>query len=145
MSGRVTDGWAELVVGLDGSNVLGSTPTPAMLEPFDAVAHAKTRFSFTLDAPPEPGLLLEASFTVGDGCFPDCELRKGYLVFEATPFGPAPRAFDEPGSYSLLLADFRALPPFDTSRPLDTTHLAALYFDVGIGDFDFCVRDLAFE
>lgn len=145
LSGRVSDGWAELVVGLDGGNQRGDTPAPVLLQPLDAVAHGRTRFRFTLAMPPEPGLLVEAAFTVGEGCFPDCELHKGFFAFEATAFGPAPRTFDEPGSYSVPLVDFRAVPPFDTSRPLDTTHLGAVLFDVGFGDFAFCVTDLAFE
>jgi hypothetical protein len=145
MKGRVTDGWAELVVGLDGNNTTGGMAAPPMLQPLDAPAHGISRFRFTLDTPPEPGLLVEAGFVVGEGCFPDCELHKGYFILEDAAPDPAPRSFNESGSYSVRLADFRAVPPFDTRRSLDTTHLAGLFFDVGIGDFDFCVDAVAFE
>lgn len=142
LSGRITDGYAMLIVGFDGSNRNGSVPLPPESKPLDADSASIEGVQFTLETPPADGLTLETAYAVGEGCFPGgCELRGDFYVMETS--GVA-RSFDRPGTYSLQFSDFQQAPWGAPGLQLDTTHIAGMFFHLPAGAFDFCLGDFHF-
>jgi hypothetical protein len=142
LSGRITDGYATLIVGFDGSNRNGSMPLPPESKPLDADSAGIDGVQFTLDTPPAGGLTLETAYVVGEGCFPGrCELHGDFYVMETSGLA---RSFDRPGTYSFRFSDFQQAPSGDPEIHLDTTHLAGMFFHLPTGDFDFCLSDFHF-
>jgi len=141
LHGRLTDGWAQLIVGFDGSNKNGLTPHSPAIGPLDADGAGVRGVHFTLDTPPAGGLTIETASVVGENCYPFCELHGAfYLMSDA---GLA-RPFNQSGSYSFQWSDFQLAPWGDPTTYLDTTHLAGMFFHLPSGDFDFCLSDFYF-
>jgi len=135
-----SSGWASLIVGFDGSNVGGNTPTPAQVEPLDATAFGLTGVAFTLEPAPVSGVLVQMASTVGEGCFPRCELRDGYYPMSEDAPGVL-HGITEAGTYRFQFEDFKAAPWADPTVTLDPSHLAGVFFELQVGPFDFCLRD----
>jgi hypothetical protein len=133
-------GWATLIVGFDGSNVGGNTPVPAQFEPLDATAFGITGISFTLEPAPVSGVLVEMASTVGEDCFPMCQLNGGYYPMSQGAPGVL-HSITEAGTYRFRFEDFEAAPWADPTVALDPSHLAGVFFELGVGPFDFCLRD----
>jgi hypothetical protein len=142
MQGRITDGWAQLIVGFDGSNRNGSMPLPPESKPLDADSAGIDGVQFTLDTPPVNGLTLETAYVVGEHCFPgNCELHGDFYIMDSD--GVAHR-FASSGTYSFRFSDFQQAPWGDPGSHLDETHLAGMFFRLPSGDFDFCLSDFHF-
>jgi hypothetical protein len=141
LSGRITNGWAQLILGFDGSNRNGSMPLPPFTGPLNADSAGISGVQFTLDRPPAGGLTLETAYVVGEDCFPGCEIHGDFYVMEDSG---AARSFDRAGTYSFHFSDFQQAPWGEPGLQLDTTHLAGMFFHLPPGDFDFCLSDFHF-
>ena len=141
LRGRLTDGWATLIVGFDGSNKNGLLPLSPGAAPFDADSAGVRGVHFTLDTPPAGGLTVETAYVVGESCFPNCELHGDFYLMGDSGLA---RSFDQSGSYNFQWPDFQLAPWGDPLTHLDTTHLPGMFFHLPAGDFDFCLSDFYF-
>jgi hypothetical protein len=98
---------------------------------FNADLLGITQLRFTIDNPPPAGVQVSADTIHQNECNGvDC-LWFGFIV---------PGHITESGTSTVAFTDFVA----DPVRRFDTRGLDAIGFDVGPGDFDFCVRDFHF-
>jgi hypothetical protein len=128
LSGHVADG------GLAGFNLELARRAPdseEILEAFDADARGITQVAFTLDSPPSDGLSLYLHILRQTGC-PDnqinCDYPPNFVFPKLMQAGP-------------VIAPFTTFVSDDASVALDTQKLVNLLFQVGPGDYDFCIRD----
>jgi hypothetical protein len=143
MSGQVTTGWAELVLDFSGNNPNGSQPPEQPAAALDAAGLGISQLRFTLDSPPASGLAANLASVLVPGCYgrPNECLHAGYYIMSEDIPG-VPERLNEAGTYTLRIADFQAAPWVDPTRELDTSRLAFLDFEIGSGDYDFCIHDL---
>jgi hypothetical protein len=141
MRGRVTTGWASLIVDFSGSNPTGTQLPAEPAEALDAAGLGITQLQLTVDSPPASGLAVNLASVLVPGCYgrPNDCLVAGYYVMKQPG---VPERLTEPGTHTLRIADFQAAPWVDPTRALDTTRLAYVAFDLGVGDYDFCIHDL---
>jgi hypothetical protein len=115
--------------------LLSSTPDfSAIVRAFDADALDITSVSFTLDSPPEGGVMVDAGI-VRDACS---------NTFECVAFDFTLPRITDPGTVTASLADFLQSDPASPYQVFDTRSLSHIGFTVGQGPYDFCVRDLEF-
>jgi len=143
MSGQVTTGYAELFLDFSGNNPNGTQPPEQPADPLDAAGLGISQLRFTLDSPPASGLAANLASVLVPGCYgrPNDCLHAGYYVMREDMPG-VPTRLDQAGTHTLRIADFQAAPWVDPTRELDTSRLAFLAFEIGIGDYDFCIHDL---
>jgi hypothetical protein len=106
-----------------------------VLEPFDATAHGITQVALTVDSPPAQGADLLANAITHTTCPAnplDCQYPPNFKFTTITAAGPVTAPF----------AGFKSLD--DPSETLDPSLLAAIFLQVGSGDFDFCIHDFNF-
>jgi hypothetical protein len=146
VSGRVTDGWVNLIVSLDRINdIFSSTPPPETRQPLNTAALGIAALRFTLDPAPANGLHVALSQVVGENCTVtsrDCIVAGFYVMAEGRP--GVLFDFDQPGSQTLTIADFQRAPWVDPTLELDTTKISGVEFELNAGDFAFCLRDFDF-
>jgi hypothetical protein len=143
LRGRVTTGWVSLIVDFSGNNPSGSQLPTEEAPPLDVVRLGITQLQFTLDSPPTSGLSVDLASVLVPGCYGrpnDCLVSGYYIMDEQRP--GVPDRLNEPGTYTVRIADFQAAPWVDPTRELDATRLAFVGFDPGMGDYDFCINDL---
>jgi hypothetical protein len=102
-----------------------------VLKMFNADLLGITQFRFTIDNPPPGGVGVGADTIHSTECAAlDC-LWFGFTV---------PNRITASGTRTVAFTDFVA----DPVRRFDTRGLDEIGFDVGPGDFDFCLRDFQF-
>jgi hypothetical protein len=117
---------------LDFTKLAQPDPSTLMvLERFNAdVLHIK-QVRFTVDSPPSGGISVSADTLHSDICHGvDC-ITFGFAL---------PDRVAATGTVTAALVDFVSDPP----QTFDTRALDAIGFDVGPGDFNFCVHDFQF-
>ena len=102
-----------------------------VLTRFNADLHRITQMRFTIDRPPAAGVTLWANSLIDDVCSPGCYSPASALANPIVATGTATSV-----TATTALADFAS------PQTLETRALASISFDVGQGDFDFCVRDV---
>lgn len=111
-----------------------------IVDVFDAKALGITGLTFTVDNPPATGVTLFATAAHSSSCTypPDC------LYFWNLTTGRADvvKAFQTTGPESAPFSSF--LMRTDPNKVIDSSALAHFIFEVGPGDYDFCVSQLAF-
>jgi hypothetical protein len=118
-------------LSLDFTTLAQLSPSSLMvLERFNADLLGIKQVRFTIDSPPSGGISVSAYTLHADVCNGvDC------LTFFALP-----TRVTAAGTITVALVDFVATPP----QTFDTRALDAIGFDVGPGDFNFCVHDFQF-
>ena len=108
-----------------------SSDLSMVLKRFNPDARGITQVRFTLDSPPPAGITVSADTLHSDVCNgTDC-ITWGFAL---------PNHITVAGTTTAALVDFVSNPP----QTFDTRALDAISFDVGPGDFDFCVHDFHF-
>ena len=104
---------------------------------FNADLLGITQFRFTIDRPPPAGVSVWANSLTSDVCIPPsgCFSVASTLPNPLVATGTATSV-----TSTVPFADLVANPP----AALESRSLASISFDVGQGDFDFCVRDFQF-
>jgi len=102
-----------------------------VLQRFNADLLGIKQVRFTIDSPPSAGVSVSADTLHGDIC----------NGVDCVTFGFAlPNRVTAAGTITAALVDFVSSPP----QTFDTRALDAIGFDVGPGDFNFCVHDFHF-
>jgi hypothetical protein len=126
LSGRVAP--AEFLAGMNLDFAPRNLDATMVLKPFDAAKLHITQASLTIDTPPSTGVRLSL-FTVKQLECPNSPLDCNYgFQFGALGAGPVIVPF----------ADFTSNDP---SVAVDMTMLDSLVFQVGPGDYAFCIHD----
>jgi hypothetical protein len=117
---------------LDFTKLAQLSPSSLMvLQRFNADQLGIKQVKFTIDSPPSGGISVSADTLHDDVCNGvDC-ITFGFAL---------PSRVTAAGTITAALVDFVANPP----QTFDTRALDAIGFDVGPGDFNFCVHDFQF-
>jgi hypothetical protein len=139
LSGVVSPGgWAQIVLVFAVRN----QERTAILRTFDANALGITQMEFTIDSPPSGGVSVSAAITTALSC-PDglfgC-FTYGFDLMIA-PGSSVPANYTTPGPVIAPFADFKQT--VDT-QTFNTSALEHVVFSVGVGSYDFCIRDFKF-
>jgi hypothetical protein len=141
MSGTVsTFGWAQIGLGFTVDNATGTQ----VLKTFNANAMGITQMAFTIDSPPSGGVTVDAAITTSLVCpdsGADC-FTYGFTLMTA-PLSNIPLSITTPGPVVAPFINFEQTRA-GVTQTFDTSALDHVVFDVGAGDFDFCVRDFKF-
>jgi hypothetical protein len=130
-SGNITG----ILVGFTVFSTEGVSPTyQKVLEMFNADLLGITQVRFTIDRPPSAGVSVWANALHSNVCNAACFSVAFALASPITATGTT--TITTTASFT----DFTANPV----QTFDTRALASIGFDVGPGDFDFCVRDFQF-
>jgi len=128
LSGHVADG------GIAGFNLELARRNPdatEILETFDADARGITQAAFTVDSPPRAGVSLLLHILRQTAC-PDgamkCDYPPNFVYGTSTDAGP-------------IVAPLVSFISDDSSVALNTHELVDFLFQVGPGDYDFCIHD----
>jgi hypothetical protein len=131
-------GLSSVLLGFTVFSAAGATATNEnVLTRFNANLLGITQVKFTIDRPPAAGVTFWANSIVSDtcpngSCFSGASTLPTPIVSTGTDASVA--------TTTVSFADLVSSPP----GMLETRALATLGFDVGPGDFDFCVHDLQF-
>jgi hypothetical protein len=141
LSGTVaTGGWAQIVL----QYAVFNTQSTKIVKTFDADARGITQAAFTVDSPPSSGVTVSAAVTTSLDCPAsgfDC-FTYGFDLMTA-PLSNVPVTFTASGPQVAPFVDFQQTRS-GVSQTFDTSALQYLFFGVGTGDYDFCLRDFKF-
>jgi hypothetical protein len=115
-----------------------------VLKRFDADALKITQAAFTIDSPPSSGVTVHAGVIKQTECpaqFSDCFTAEFALM--TAPLSMVIQNITDSKPRVAPFANFEQVNR-DKSPLFDTTGLDQLYFVVGPGNYDFCVRDFKF-
>jgi hypothetical protein len=129
VSGRVKPGGFAMLALEFG---LSNSDHTKILEPFDAAGRGITQIALEFDSPPSQGVALQAHMITHRECAAsslDCFYPPNFKFKDITAPGPVIAA----------LADFRS--EDDPSERIDASVLHDVFFQVGPGDYAFCVHD----
>jgi hypothetical protein len=111
-----------------------------IVEVFDAKALGITGLQFTIESPPATGVTLFATAAHTSSCSSPPECLSSWSL--TTGRADVVKAFQTAGPESAPFSSF--LMRTDPNRVLDSSALSHFIFEVGPGDYDFCVSGLSF-
>jgi hypothetical protein len=115
--------------------LLASTPDfSTIVRALDADALGIIDVSFTIDSPPEGGLIVDAGIVL-----PGCS-----NTFQCVGFGFTLPRITGAGTVTVPLVDFLQSDPASPYQTFDTSSLSHIGFTAGEGAYDFCLRDFKF-